>query len=153
ARLASWLADKQPTPGEQAQHREQLLRLSEALARLPEDQRTAVELHHLEGYSVAAVGRQTGRSAGSVARLLHRGLRAVRAHLVDSERPWRGATMADEPTITQEPTADTERRRLFETVLGAYFEALDAGRSPDRQELLTRPPDLAAELAAFFAEQ
>jgi RNA polymerase sigma-70 factor (ECF subfamily) len=86
ARLASWLADEQPSPGEQAQRREQLLRLAEALARLPEDQRTAVELHHLEGCSVPEVGRRMGRSAGSVAGLLHRGLKALRAHLADSER-------------------------------------------------------------------
>ena len=86
ARLASWLADEQPSPGEQAQQREQLLRLAEALARLPQDQRTAVELHHLEGYSVPEVGRRMGRSAGSVAGLLHRGLKALRAHLGESER-------------------------------------------------------------------
>jgi RNA polymerase sigma-70 factor (ECF subfamily) len=87
ARLASWLADEQPSPGEQAQHREQLLRLAEALARLPQDQRTAVELHHLEGHSVPEVGRRMGRSAGAVAGLLHRGLKSLRAHLGESESP------------------------------------------------------------------
>lgn len=87
ARLASWLADEQPSPGEQVQRREQLLFLAEALARLPQDQRTAVELHHLEGYSVAEVGRQMGRSAGSVAGLLHRGLKSLRAHLGEAQGP------------------------------------------------------------------
>jgi RNA polymerase sigma-70 factor (ECF subfamily) len=87
ARLASWLADEQPTPGEQVQRREQLIRLTEALARMPEDQRTAVELHHLEGYSVVEVGQRMGRSAGSVAGLLHRGLKALRADLGESQRP------------------------------------------------------------------
>ena len=87
ARLTSWLADGQPTPGEQAQHREQLLRLAEALARLPEDPRTALELHHLGGLSVVEVGRRMGRSAGSVAGLLHRGLKALRAHLGESPGP------------------------------------------------------------------
>jgi hypothetical protein len=61
--------------------------------------------------------------------------------------------MVDNPTTSPEPTDDSERGRRFEAVLGAYFEALDAGQSPDRQELLTRHPDLAAELAEFFAEQ
>jgi RNA polymerase sigma-70 factor (ECF subfamily) len=87
AHLASWLSDQQPTPVEQAHQREQLLGLAEALARLPQDQRTAVELHHLEGYSVAEVGRRMGRSAGSVAGLLHRGLKALRDHLGESQRP------------------------------------------------------------------
>ena len=86
ARLASWLADEQPSPGEQAQHQEQLLCLAEALARLPQDQRNALELHHLEGYSVPEVGRRMGRSTGSVAGLLHRGLKALRVHLGESER-------------------------------------------------------------------
>jgi RNA polymerase sigma-70 factor (ECF subfamily) len=87
ARLASWLADEQPSPGDQVQRGEQLLRLAEELARLPQEQRTAVELHHLEGYSVPEVGRRMGRSAGSVAGLLHRGLTALRAHLGESQEP------------------------------------------------------------------
>jgi RNA polymerase sigma-70 factor (ECF subfamily) len=87
ARLASWLADEHSSPSQQAQRREQLLRLTEALARLPEDQRTALELHHLEGYSVAEVGRRIGRSTGSVAGLLHRGLKALRDDLGESQRP------------------------------------------------------------------
>jgi RNA polymerase sigma-70 factor (ECF subfamily) len=87
ARLASWLADEQPSPGEQVQRGEQLFCLSEVLARLPRDQRTAVELHHLEGYSVPEVGRRMGRSAGEVAGLLHRGLKALRGHLGNSGSP------------------------------------------------------------------
>src|SRR5262249_14826309 len=61
--------------------------------------------------------------------------------------------MADEPTISHEPSDDPERQHRFESVLGAYFEAMDAGQAPDRQELLARHPDLAAELAEFLAEQ
>jgi RNA polymerase sigma-70 factor (ECF subfamily) len=85
AHLDSLLADEEPSPSEQAQRREQLLRLTEAVARLPEDQRMVVELHHLNGYSVAEVGRLVGRSTGSVAGLLHRGMKALRAHLGESE--------------------------------------------------------------------
>jgi RNA polymerase sigma-70 factor (ECF subfamily) len=86
-RLATWLADDRPSPGEQAQKREQLLCLAEALALLPEDQRRAVELHHLEGCSVVEVGRRMRRSTGAVAGLLHRGIKALRAQLGGSQGP------------------------------------------------------------------
>ena len=62
----------------QAIRHEQLMHLAEALAELPEEQREAVELHHLKGYSVTAVAEQTGRSRASVAGLIRRGLQRLR---------------------------------------------------------------------------
>jgi RNA polymerase sigma-70 factor (ECF subfamily) len=78
ANLAAWLAQEQASPSQQAVGQEQVLDLAEALARLPEDQRTAVELHHLDGYSLAEVGREMQRSKESVAGLLFRGLARLR---------------------------------------------------------------------------
>jgi len=63
---------------------ERLLTLAEAMAQLPEDQRRALELHHLEGLSVVAAARRMGRSTSSVAGLLHRGLKALRETLPDT---------------------------------------------------------------------
>ena len=38
-------------------------------------------------------------------------------------------------------------------MIAAYLEAIEAGNRPDRASLSARHPDLAAELASFFANQ
>jgi RNA polymerase sigma-70 factor (ECF subfamily) len=81
ARLEVWLAREESTPGRAAVRREQLSRLAEALLRLPDDQRQAVELHHLQGTPLAEVGRRLGRSREAVAGLVFRGLKTLRALL------------------------------------------------------------------------
>jgi RNA polymerase sigma-70 factor, ECF subfamily len=78
ARLEAWLAAEQSSPSEATARREQLLRLAGALARLPEDQRTAVEWHHLHDASVADIAGRLGRTEASVAGLLRRGLKKLR---------------------------------------------------------------------------
>jgi RNA polymerase sigma-70 factor (ECF subfamily) len=81
ARLDVWLADDRSSPSEQALREERLRRLDEALAALPEDQRTAVQLKHLHGLAVAEIARQMGRSETAVGGLLRRGLRKLRERL------------------------------------------------------------------------
>jgi hypothetical protein len=46
-----------------------------------------------------------------------------------------------------------DREALLDEVLFAYLRAAEGGRVPDRREWLERYPELAAELAAFFANQ
>lgn len=55
--------------------------LQQALRSLPEDQREAVLLKHMEGLSAGEVGQIMGRSAGAVRVLVHRGLEKLREEM------------------------------------------------------------------------
>jgi RNA polymerase sigma-70 factor (ECF subfamily) len=83
ARLEAWLEREESTPGCKAVNRERLARLAEALLKLTEDQRVAVELHHLQGLSLADVGQRLGRSREAIAGLVFRGLKRLRTLLAD----------------------------------------------------------------------
>jgi RNA polymerase sigma-70 factor (ECF subfamily) len=76
-RFEAWLADERFGPEQRIARQEELRELADALAGLPEDQRTAVELKYLAGLSVAQIGEQMGRSEESVGGLLRRGLVAA----------------------------------------------------------------------------
>jgi RNA polymerase sigma-70 factor (ECF subfamily) len=78
ARLGRFLTSEGPSPAEQAERAEDLLRLAVALEELPGPQRLAVELHYLEGWPLADVAAQLGRSKAAVGGLLHRGLTQLR---------------------------------------------------------------------------
>lgn len=84
-RLEAWLVAEDPPPTHRVEHAEQLLRLASALDLLPDDQRTALDLRHLRGLSVPEVAARMGRSTASVAGLLRRGSRALRALLTESD--------------------------------------------------------------------
>jgi RNA polymerase sigma-70 factor (ECF subfamily) len=86
ARLEALLTANQASPSHQAVRQEDLLRLTEALARLPGDQRSAVELHHLEGRTLAETAEIMGRTRSAVASLVFRGLRNLHRMLDEGER-------------------------------------------------------------------
>lgn len=77
SRIEVFLEAEQSTPSQQMMRQEQLLALGEALEAMPEDQRRAIELHHLDGLSLADVAIRMGRTHASVAGLLRRGLRSL----------------------------------------------------------------------------
>jgi RNA polymerase sigma-70 factor, ECF subfamily len=78
ARLGSWLAADQTSPSQRAIRGEQAVQLANALADLPEAQREALTLHHLQGWTLDQVAEHLGRSPAAVAGLIKRGLRALR---------------------------------------------------------------------------
>jgi RNA polymerase sigma-70 factor (ECF subfamily) len=65
---------------------EQLLRLAQALATLPEKQRRAVQLHHLQGWSLADIAVELACRKPAVAGLLHRGVQSLRQRLDETQK-------------------------------------------------------------------
>jgi WD40 repeat protein len=51
-----------------------------------------------------------------------------------------------------EQASDADRQARLDQVVAEYVQAIDAGRTPDRSAILAGNPDLAADLAAFFAD-
>lgn len=84
-RLRAWLAADESSPSQRADRNEQMLRLADALAELPEAQREAVVLHYWQEWTVAAIAEHLGRTPAAVAGLLKRGLQALRQRLREGD--------------------------------------------------------------------
>jgi RNA polymerase sigma-70 factor (ECF subfamily) len=69
------------TPSQKAIRGEEADRLSRALTALPEDQREAVRLRHLEGWTVADIAARLGRTPAATAGLIKRGMHTLRQQL------------------------------------------------------------------------
>src|SRR5439155_21708095 len=72
--LAGWLAADQTSPSQAAIRNEEMLRLANALAALPEPQREVVVLKHLRGWTLQRIAEHLGRTVPAVASLLRPGL-------------------------------------------------------------------------------
>lgn len=81
SRTHEWLAAVQSSPSQQAAKQEDVLRLSEVMTKLPEAQREAVVLHHLQGLSLTEVAKLLNKTEAAVAGLLFRGLKTLHALL------------------------------------------------------------------------
>jgi RNA polymerase sigma-70 factor (ECF subfamily) len=69
------------TPSQKAIRGEEAERLSQALTALPDDQREAVRLRHLEGWALADIAQHLGRTPAATAGLIKRGVKALRRHM------------------------------------------------------------------------
>lgn len=77
-RISLCLEAIQSSPSDRAARHERSLYLANGLAHLPEPQREAVELHHLQGHPISEVATMMDRTHASVAGLLRRGLKQLR---------------------------------------------------------------------------
>ena len=77
-RIDQYIAADQSTPSIRVERAEQLLQLTEVLEDLPDEQRTAVKLKHLEGWTMEQIAQAMQRSKEAVGGLLRRGMRALR---------------------------------------------------------------------------
>jgi RNA polymerase sigma-70 factor (ECF subfamily) len=81
SRLRWQMSGGDPAPSEIVMAKEEVLALAKALEQLEPAQRDAIELHHLQGRSLAESAAILGRSESAVAALLHRGLQKLRERM------------------------------------------------------------------------
>ena len=82
--LEAWLGTGRASPYHKAFNQLDVLNLSDALEELPDDQRRAVELRHLQRWTLNSIGDRMGRTTNSVAGLLRRGLKSLRERLSET---------------------------------------------------------------------
>lgn len=86
-RLEAWLQAEQSSPSQKAVHREDCLRLADAMEQLPDAQREALILQHWQGWSLAQIGEHLDRTPAAVAGLIKRGLKQLRLLMQDATPP------------------------------------------------------------------
>jgi len=85
SKLDHWLRSEHSTPTQKAVEAEEQLRLAKAMECLPAPQRQAVELHHLQGWSLDRIGKRMKKSKGAVAALIFRGTSRLRELLTTEQ--------------------------------------------------------------------
>ena len=79
----TWLhpAERGKTPSQHVMYGEAALKLATAINNLPEKQRTAVRMRHLEGMALRDIAEAMESSPGAVAGLIRRGITALQAQM------------------------------------------------------------------------
>jgi RNA polymerase sigma-70 factor (ECF subfamily) len=80
-KLEAWVAAEASSISIKAMRKEELSALADAMESLPDDQRHAVELKHLQGWNVDTIARHMGRTRQAIAGLLRRGMKRLRDRL------------------------------------------------------------------------
>lgn len=84
-RLAGLLAAPPSSPSMKASQNEDLARMADALLKLADEQRQAIEMHHLRGMPLSEVAETMQRSKGAVAALLYRAMQQLRTAVATTE--------------------------------------------------------------------
>ena len=84
-RLQRWLASEEASPSEQAQEREESLRLLEAISRLPDREREALILQRYHGLKLREIAARLNCTTNAVAGLHAHALQRLRRMLSESE--------------------------------------------------------------------
>jgi RNA polymerase sigma-70 factor, ECF subfamily len=101
-----WLAGELTTPSQVVMREERAVLLAQAIESLPEDQREAVRLRHLEGCSLRQMADRLERSETAAAGLLKRGMRRLRVWFQDpTNHPDADSSMSDAPDSSTTGTA------------------------------------------------
>lgn len=77
-KLEAFAVADDPSPSHHLVKQEQVLRLTDALARLPDAQREALVLQHWHGWQLAQIADHMGRTRVAVAGLIKRAIQALR---------------------------------------------------------------------------
>jgi RNA polymerase sigma-70 factor (ECF subfamily) len=81
--LAAFLAADQSSPSRRAARNEDVLRLADALAELPDRVKEAVVLRHCQGWPLGRIAGRMDTTVPAVASLLRRGLEQLRSRLAE----------------------------------------------------------------------
>lgn len=87
ANLAGLLGGPASSPSMKVMQNEDLARMADALLNLPDEQRQAIEMHHLRGIPLAEIALEMNRSKGAVAALLYRAMQQLRSCMTANEKP------------------------------------------------------------------
>ncbi len=113
-----------PSPADIAEGHQMRDRLMEALATLPERQRSVLVLHHMSGHSVAEIGEFLGVPAGTIKKRLHDARARARevllaglAHQLEVKRPSHDASFARAVVEILQAARQGDAQRVKELLL------------------------------------
>jgi RNA polymerase sigma-70 factor (ECF subfamily) len=130
------IAASQKSPSQMVAHDERWRQTLAQIFDLPDDQRDAIWLCHLEELPVTEVAQRMGKTEAAVAGLLRRGLQTLRQRVMHDASA--GAALVD-------AGSDSAAAALL-----IYLRGRDAGEAVDRDTLCAEHPDCADELRAML---